>query len=129
MAKWVKILVTLQEFGAAKHTKDVYTVAEETLEVKATLTVATRACSFEQYLRWAKANQTDPYTFDPEAVLEFLRCQAATAPTRATRFLEAAAFAGALFGLEVDHIYSPQARGIAAKGLSRRGWSRSRSGR
>ena len=51
VAKWVKILVTLQEFGAAKHIKDVYKVAEETLEVKATLTVATRACSFEQYLR------------------------------------------------------------------------------
>ena len=78
--------------------------------------MASRACSFEQYLRWAKANQTDPYPFGQEAVLEFLRCQAATAPIRA----KAAAFAGALFGLEVDHIFSPQARGIAAKGLKRR---------
>ena len=120
VAKWVKILVNLQKFGAIKHIKDVHKFAEETLEVKATLKVATRAFSFEQYLRWAKANQTDPYPLDSEAILEFLRCQAATAPTRATRFLEAAAFAGALFGLEVDHIFTPQARGIVAKGLKRK---------
>ena len=102
-----------------KHIKDVHKFVEETLEVKAVLTVATRAHSFKPVPALGQG-ETDPYPFVSEAILEFLRCQTAKAPTRATRFLEAAAFAGALFGLEVDHIFSPQARWIAAKGLMRK---------
>ena len=121
VAKWVKVLEILREFGALTgKSRDLAFLVEECAAVKATQTLHLRAGSWLMYLKWAKDQEYDPFPLKPEVVEKYLREAAVAAATRGSRFLEAVAFAQYVFGLDVECAFTARARGIAATGLKRK---------
>ena len=117
---WVAILKAVQEGGGLPAAKNLERLARETLETKATATLTTRMCSLGLYKRWASQQGLVLYPFREGVIHEYLRAAALAAPTRGQRFLEAAAFLGHMFKVDVEPAFGPQSRGIAAGGLKRK---------
>jgi len=92
----------------------------EVMETKSTATLMTRASSWTLYLGWCKTAHVDPTPLTEEGVNAYLRYAAVVAPTRGQQFLEVVGFAGHLLNIEVDQVFTPRARGIAAGGLKRK---------
>ena len=120
LSKWVGILGAIKAAGGLPHLRDVEAAARETLETKATATLATRAASWVLYRRWADQRGVPIYPFAAEVIHDYLRHAATAAPTRGQRFLESAAFARHLFRFDVEAAFGPRSRGIAAGGLKRK---------
>ena len=119
--KWVTILGILKIHGAfGKKVGYLSMLVEECTAVKATSTLAGRAGSWALYLAWCKSQAVDPYPLEPFTVEGYLREAAKHSPSRGSRFLESVAFAGHVFGVQVDAAFTPRARGIAAKALCTR---------
>jgi hypothetical protein len=121
LAKWVTIIRAAIAGGAMKgHVADVALMVKETLESKATGTLLARGGSLLLYLGWAKRLGREPFPVEEEVILEYLRYATTQSASRASRFLEALAFWGYLFGAKVDDVFSARARGIALQGLKRK---------
>ena len=119
--KWVGVLSAFQKCGGLKRrVGDLRTYVAECTAQKATNTLLTRSGSILMYLVWAKENGHDAYPLNCDVVEEYLRGAAAAAPTRATRFLEAAAFLQFVFEVDTEAAFTSRGRGIAAIGLKRK---------
>jgi len=118
LARWVEISREIRP-GLAKKVDHELSI-QEVMETKATATLLTRASSWTLYLNWCRASRVKPVPLTEETVNAYLRYAAVVAPTRGQKFLEAAGLAGYHLSLDVDHIFTPRARGIAAGGLKRK---------
>ena len=128
LAKWHVILSAAFDAGIMHGKKgDLDLLAEEVLECKATATLEARGGSLLLFMAWASRGDEEAFPVREDMVLRCLRHAQTVAATRGTRFLEALGFFGYLFSVEVDHIFTPRARGVALKGLKRKADTRKRS--
>jgi hypothetical protein len=121
ITRWCEVLKVIGDCGAFRpRVRDYRLFAEEVLEGKATATIHSRSCSWGLYLKWTGVVGVAPFPIVAENIEEYLRHAKQVAPTRGTKFLEATAFLGHLFKVDVEAAFTPRARGIALGGLKRK---------
>jgi len=117
LQRWIGIARVLKPKASSA---DLGLMVKETLETKAAGTLQSRASSWMLYLGWCRGLGFSPWPLEEDQLHAYLRNAAASAPTRAPKFLESVGFAAHHFGLRLDHLVTARARGIAQGGMKRK---------
>ena len=122
VAKWAIVLNHLAQTGVLRLPpgESAEQVAREALEPRATSTLAKRAGSILRFIGWAGVHDVVAFPVDAGVARRYLREAAEQAASRGESFLEAMAFLGHFFHVDVEEVLTPRCRGLAFRGLKRK---------